>query len=157
MSEPNYNDLHQRLIELIDGRVAVALEEHDSTVRIALEPSQFDPLLAALKGGTPGPKNRLRFSITDPVSGIIITGESPMALVMTDIQSVPIAVSGGLDAKNNPAPIKGPVNWGVSDATILTVTPATDGMSAQVGAAGALGTAQVNATDTGDPGSPAAT
>lgn len=86
------------------------------------------------------------FHFTDPKSGIVYTGESPMSLIMTDVQHVSATLS-GVDAKGNPASFSGVPTWQVSDPTILAVTPAADGLSADIAAVGALGTAQVSVTD----------
>jgi len=65
------------------------------------------------------------------------------ALQLTDIQHDSLALSAA-DAAGNPAPLPaGSVTWGISDPTILAITPAADGMSADVAAQGPLGTAQV--------------
>jgi hypothetical protein len=64
-------------------------------------------------------------------------------LQLTDIQHDSLILS-GTDAAGNPAPLPaGSVTWGVSDPTILAITPAADGISADVAAQGPLGTAQV--------------
>ena len=50
------------------------------------------------------------FSITIPKMGITITGVSPMALVLTDVQQVSVSVAGE-DAEGNPAPLTGPIGF----------------------------------------------
>jgi len=142
------------LIELIDDRIARALA-HDALRRItSIDSTQFAALLEAIGGTTTPPaKTRLTFSITTPC-GVKITGDSPMALVLKDNQSVTYTI-GGKDSAGNPAGITGPVTWALSDSTVLSVTPAADGMSAVVAALGPLSTAagvQLTVTDTGDGG-----
>lgn len=67
---------------------------------------------------------------------------------MTDTETVVVTIANGKDARGNPASLPAAVpTWSVSDATILSVVPAADGMSASVSAAGATGTAQVTAVD----------
>lgn len=48
-----------------------------------------------------------------------------------------------VDAKGNPAKVDGTPVWSSSDDTILTVTPSSDGLTAEVTPVGPLGTAQV--------------
>ena len=65
------------------------------------------------------------------------------SLQLTDIQRDSLSLSAA-DAAGNPTTLPaGSVTWGVSDPTILAVTPSDDGMSADVAALGPLGTAQV--------------
>lgn len=61
---------------------------------------------------------------------------------LTDIQKVGLTLK-ATDAKNNPAVLPTPPVWSVSDPAILAITPAVDGMSAEVAAVGPEGTAQV--------------
>jgi hypothetical protein len=63
-------------------------------------------------------------------------------MTLTDIQKVNLTIQ-PVDAKGNPATVPVPPTWTSSDATILTVTPAADGLSAVALAVGPLGTAQV--------------
>jgi hypothetical protein len=133
---------------ILDARILEAM-------RGPPEESQFDRLLAALQalGITQPTKTRLTFTITLPC-GSEITGASPMALVLKDNQSVTYTI-GGKDSAGNPATIAGPVTWALSDSTVLSVTPAADGMSAVVAALGPLSTAagvQLTVSDTGDGG-----
>lgn len=65
-----------------------------------------------------------------------------MAYVMSDVDKTTLHIA-AVDVKGNPAPLENVV-WSVSDATILTATPAPDGLSCEVLAVGALGTSQVN-------------
>jgi hypothetical protein len=72
-------------------------------------------------------------------------------LQLTDIQDDQLTLSAA-DAAGNPVPLPtGSVAWATSDPTILTVTPSADGMSAELGAVGPLGTAQVTVAVAVDP------
>lgn len=53
-----------------------------------------------------------------------------MSLTLTDSQS-DVVVAAGADVKGRPAPIFTPV-WTISDPTIASITPSTDGMSCTV-------------------------
>lgn len=66
-------------------------------------------------------------------------------LTLQDVQQVTLSIQ-PVDAKGNPAVLPAPPVWSASDATILTVTAATDGLSALAVAVGALGSAQVTVT-----------
>ena len=57
-----------------------------------------------------------------------------------------------VDKRGQPAPVDGIPVWASSDETIVTVTPAVDGMSAVVAAVGPLGTAKVSVTADADLG-----
>lgn len=71
-------------------------------------------------------------------------------LVLTDTQQVDLSIQ-PVDKHGHPAPVDGVPVWDSSDASILTVTPAADGLSA-VAVAVAPGTAQVNVTADADLG-----
>lgn len=64
------------------------------------------------------------------------------SMFLTDLQKVSVSIA-PVDAMGNPAKLDGVPSWTVSDETILTVTPAEDGMSAVVSTVGPLGMAQV--------------
>lgn len=66
-----------------------------------------------------------------------------MSLIVTDTQKCSLSIQ-PTDVKGNPAAIDGVPVWSVSDATILSVTPAADGLSAVIVANGPVGTSQVN-------------
>ena len=69
---------------------------------------------------------------------------------ITVIQDV-AANFGAVDAKNNPVPVpafSAPPAWLSSDATILTVVAAADGLSAVATAVGAIGTASITVSGT---------
>lgn len=68
-----------------------------------------------------------------------------MAFILTDIQSVGLAIS-VTDARGNPAALDGAPVWESSDPSILEVVAAADGLSCNVVAVGPLGTAQVKVT-----------
>jgi hypothetical protein len=77
-------------------------------------------------------------------------------IVLTATQQVSLSIS-VVDRKGNPARVDGVPTWSVSDATVLTVEPASDGigsdgMVALVKAVGTLGTAQVRVTADADLG-----
>lgn len=64
-------------------------------------------------------------------------------LVLTDLQKAKLSVK-FVDAMGNDAPVEGLPNWSTSDASLVTVAPAADGLSADVVTVGPLGTAQVS-------------
>lgn len=106
--------------------------------------------LLKLLGLGPKPGVRIRFFIHNyPGQRVILEGEN--MLVLTDVQKVALSIQ-PVDSVGNPAPVEGIV-WSVSDATLLTVTPAADGLSAVCEAVGPLGTAQVNVSADADMGS----
>lgn len=73
-------------------------------------------------------------------------------LILTDIQKCSLLIQ-PVDAKGNPAPVDGAPTWSVADPTILSVTPAADGLTAVIVAIGPLGTTQVNVQADADLGS----
>jgi hypothetical protein len=73
-------------------------------------------------------------------------------MILTDEQQVPLAVA-FRTSKGNPATVDGIPVWTSSDETIVTVTPAADGLTCLAVATGALGTAQVSAEADADLGS----
>ncbi len=79
------------------------------------------------------------------------------ALQLTDIQHCPLSIS-AVDAAGNPTTLPaGSVTWSSSDPKVATVTPAADGMTADVAAVGPLGNAQVVVSVLVDPAKPALT
>jgi hypothetical protein len=81
--------------------------------------------------------------------------ESQMStLILTDSQKVALALAPA-DAAGNPAPIdvSTPPVWSSSDDTVLTVTAAADGMSADAVTTGKLGTATISVSADADPSS----
>jgi hypothetical protein len=90
------------------------------------------------------------FSI-GPVSEQKVKNESNiMTVTITDIQQVPVSIS-VTDERGNPGTVIAPPAWAVSDANLLTVAPAADGMSAVVAAKGPLGNGQVTVSGDGGP------
>ena len=61
---------------------------------------------------------------------------------ITDVQKVSCSIA-PVDAKGNPGQIDGAATWSTSDASIANVSPALDGLSCVIVAAGKLGTAQI--------------
>lgn len=76
-----------------------------------------------------------------------------MAFVLQDDQKVTVTIDPASikDAKGNPTTLDGAPAWESSDPAILAVTPAADGMSAEV-VAGNVGTAVVSAAGDTRPG-----
>lgn len=72
-------------------------------------------------------------------------------LVLTDVQKVALAIA-PKSAAGNPATVDGVPAWSSSDETVVTLTVAADGMSAEAVTTGKLGTAQVNVTADADLG-----
>lgn len=72
-------------------------------------------------------------------------------LILTDEQKCALSV-GFTTAAGNPAKVDGILQWTVSDATILSLTVADDGMSAEVITNGPLGASQVSVTADADLG-----
>lgn len=70
---------------------------------------------------------------------------------MTNSQQATASIT-PVDKKGQPAPVDGIPVWASSDETIVTVTPAVDGMSAVVAAVGPLGSANVSVTADADLG-----
>jgi hypothetical protein len=80
-----------------------------------------------------------------------------MAFLLGDNLKVTVKITGLLDAKGqpvDPATLPKPPVWGVSDATLMGVTPAADGLSADF-AGIALGAVQGNVTVTNADGTTA--
>lgn len=63
-------------------------------------------------------------------------------MVLTDNQQVDLTIE-ARTAKGNVAKLDGVPVWEVSDAAIVAITPAADGLSCNVKAVGPVGTAQV--------------
>lgn len=72
-----------------------------------------------------------------------------MSATITVVQQVPVTAQ-PVDAKGNPTQTTFPTPpaWSVSDPTILSVSPAADGLSAVVTAVGKIGTATVTVSGT---------
>jgi len=72
-------------------------------------------------------------------------------LILTDVQKVALAIA-PKSAAGNPAAVDGVPVWSSSDETVLTLTVAADGFSAEAVTTGKLGVAQVNVTADADLG-----
>src|SRR4051794_31467381 len=72
-----------------------------------------------------------------------------MALTITDTQTDTLTLA-PKDRRGNPASLDGTPTWTSSDPGVLTVTPAADGMSAEISAVGPLGSATVTVTADAD-------
>jgi hypothetical protein len=77
--------------------------------------------------------------------------EGAININMTNSQKATATIK-PVDAKKQPAAVDGVPVWATSDATIVTVTPAADGLSAVVAAVGPLGTANISVTGDADLG-----
>ncbi len=80
--------------------------------------------------------------------------EGATSISMTNSQQATATIQ-PVDSKGNPAAIdtsNGGPTWASSDETIVTVEPATDGLSAVVKAVGPLGSAKVSVTGDADLG-----
>ncbi len=93
-----------------------------------------------------------------PAVGFIFTIESEGQITegvtqyeMTNSQQLTATIQ-PVDKKGQPAPVDGIPVWASSDETIITVTPAADGLSAVVAAVGPLGVAKVSVTADADLG-----
>jgi len=95
---------------------------------------------------TPGPAVKIIF--TAELDGTITEGATSMNL--RDDQQVTLTIQ-PVDKKGAPAPVDGVPVWASSDATVVAVTPAADGMSAVVVGV-APGTARVVVTADADTG-----
>lgn len=82
--------------------------------------------------------------------GAIFEGEN-MNVTLTAVQKVEAAIS-VVDAKGNAAVVDGVPVWTASDPAGLTLTPAPDGLSCSIAAAGPVGTYQVTLTADADLG-----
>lgn len=77
--------------------------------------------------------------------------QGALSITMTNSQQATASIQ-PVDKRNQPAPVDGIPVWASSDETIVTVTPAADGMSAVVAAVGPLGTAKISVTADADLG-----
>lgn len=91
-------------------------------------------LLKELQALVPGPAVKIVFNAT--IKGEP-TQEGVTMLQLTDVQQVSLTIQ-PVDAKGNPAPVDGVPAWNVSDATVLDLQVAADGLSAVVTAKGPL-------------------
>lgn len=89
------------------------------------------------------------------VFSAVVEGISQKGITMlqlNDVQSCTLSIQ-PVDSRNNPAPVDGAPTWTVSDATILTISVDSTGLTATITAAGALGVSQVNVSADADLGS----
>ena len=91
-------------------------------------------------------KEAFRFALQPQPKGYFT-----MSLILTEDQKIGLSIA-PKSKKGNPAKLDGVPVWESSDAAILGVTAAADGLSASVAAAGALGTAQVSVRGDADLG-----
>jgi hypothetical protein len=98
---------------------------------------------------TPGTAKRIIFNVEYLDTHKIEKGI--LNMILTDIQKVSLSIQ-VVDAVGNPAAVEGAPVWTSSDPTVLTVTAAADGMSADAVAVGPLGTAQVSVVADADLG-----
>jgi len=113
---------------------------------VALEADAWQ-LLERLAGRTRG---RIVFCRATIDRLTTIKGDLKM-LILTDTQECDLAIK-PVDKKGNAAQVDGIPVWTTSDATIASVTPAADGLSAVVKAADNLGSVQVGVTADADLG-----
>lgn len=104
----------------------------------------LERILAAVE---PLPAVRILFDVV--LDGQFIPGVESMKI--TDSQKFTATIS-PVDAKGNPASVDGVPVWAAPDATIVTVTPAADGMSAEISSTGPIGSVQVSVTADADLG-----
>lgn len=78
-------------------------------------------------------------------SGDIAYRSKAMSTTITELQKFPLSIA-LTSAHGHPSKPIGVPAWDTSDASIATVTPAADGLSAVVSAVGALGTAVITVT-----------
>lgn len=94
------------------------------------------------------PSIATKIIFTVELEGKILKGDH---IKMTNSQQATASIK-IVDKRGQPAPVDGIPVWASSDETIVTVTPAVDGMSAVVAAVGPLGTAKVSVTADADLG-----
>lgn len=88
------------------------------------------------------PATALKFWIRNhPGQTVQLVGETMLLLTSTQKCSLSIQP---VDAHGNPALVDGTPTWSVADPNILTITPAADGLSAEIVAAGPIGATQVS-------------
>lgn len=108
----------------------------------------------ASKGAVMLPKRKARYLELRFVSqrglGIVFVGGKLM-LLLSNAQKVSAALD-PTDQYGNPARIDGVPTWNNSDATIVQLDVAADGLTAVVTALGPLGTAQISASVDADLG-----
>lgn len=78
-------------------------------------------------------------------------GDVMASFQLTDSQQVDVTAKFE-DKRGNPVQLSGPPNWLVDNPNLLTLTPAPDGMSCTVAAAGPLGIGTLSVTAAGPGG-----
>lgn len=106
--------------------------------------STLKKILAAIE-----PFRAVKIVFTTELEGHITEGATNLEMTNSQKATATIAI---VDKAGQPAPVDGIPAWASSDATIITVTPAADGMSAEVVAVGPLGKANVSVTADADLG-----
>jgi hypothetical protein len=104
-------------------------------------PFEVEKIWRTLHEGIPPPQ--LIFSVNDPHSHITYKGIQSMLL--PDNQKFTATIS-AKSAAGNPATLDesdNPITWESSDPNIVSVTPSSDRMSAEIAAAGPVGMAQI--------------
>lgn len=104
-------------------------------------------LLRILAAVEPLPAVKILFDVV--LEGQPYSGVNKMKI--TDSQKFTATIA-PVDAKGNPAQVDGVPVWAAPDATTVTVTPAADGMSAEIAAVGPVGSVQVSVTADADLG-----
>lgn len=136
MFEKHHHDEHNQETQEVLLLIAILNEEKKQTELLSQ--------LVAL--ATPPPAARIKFRVE--LNGKIIKGDH---IKMTNSQQATATIQ-IVDKLGQPAPVDGIPVWATSDATIVTVTPAADGMSAVVATVGPLGSAKVSVTADADLG-----
>lgn len=130
---------------LLDQRVTELNRRLTGILREQIEQrALLQRILAAVE-----PLPAVKFVFTVDLEGQITEGAQ--SITMTNSQKATATIT-PIDAKGQPASVDGVPVWASSDATILTVTAAADGLSAEVAAVGPLGTAKVSVTGDADLG-----
>lgn len=130
-----------RRFDRIEGALKVASDER--LFYFNQLDAKLDRILAAVE---PLPAVKIIFTVE--MEGQTTEGES---IAMTNSQQATATIQ-PVDKKRQPAPVDGVPVWASSDETIITVTPAADGLSAVVAAVGPLGAAKVSVTADADLG-----
>jgi hypothetical protein len=91
--------------------------------------------------------NRVSFMDGSQVKGDL------MGVSISDVQKVSLSIS-VTDAAGNPAPVDGVPSWSSNDPSnsVVSLAPATDGLTCEVSAVGPLGAAQVTVSADADLG-----
>jgi hypothetical protein len=118
-------------------------------------------LLTEILGVTRGILRAVRIPVTPAVlnmiatlpNGAVVEGNHVNA-VINDVQSVPITLTENkpdptAGGKTVAVPVVGPVVWASSDPAVVSITPATDTLSAVAAAVGPNGTATISAVADG--------